>query len=1023
MRSGGSSSIGEDDWRVALRQQIEQLARRNENHKKASFLRGRTEEVDEMIVQLRNLVSSQRESEAALLHLRCMSFCDESDKIVASRLSVASTRSTTPCVSVTSGHKVSPIDSAYAQKAMWGSHPPHPLFDVPEEEEEKYGGGYYGYSRKWWNLFCLNSGKEVKERDHGGNVRDLWNTQIEFFLSCLGFIVGVGNTLRFPSMAYQHGGGVFFIPYFVCLVFFGLPIVFMHLCIGQYSGLSASGAFWKMMPFSSGIGWALVLLAVPVVIYYNIIVAWTIYYFWYSIRGFFTDGLPWNHCTDGNPSRGLCFLLPPSSLDWITHHNCCELLGPIDCFSNPASMTSVEAFFHYQLLNRTAVDDPSLGPIQSHLFLALAVAWILVFFGVFKGIGSIGWAVSITATVPYLLLVILLLRGISLKGADKGLHYLFSPDISRLWDISMWKSAAEQVFYELGIDAGPLISMASFSRYRNNIYRDAVLLVVIDTFTSILCGMVIFSFIGFLATEQGKNVDEILKHDSLYLAYSVYPGVTSYMDLGPLWAALFFAMLMISALDAEFAWLEMIASAIMNQFGVRDKKVETRLLVGMCIVFFFCGVPLCARGGIYIFHSIENLNANWNSFSLSLMQMVVVCFVYGVDNFLEDIGEMLRVPAKLDPAELRVDHPGYTFWRRLRHFCGPTGLYIKWCWCFCAPAVLLGLLVASVWSYRRVTFNNVVLPWYYELIAWVSMTGPLLVVPITALYTLYEARRRRKPLRSVFSVAGWRNKKTEEEEKEQPKHTPSSEHDYMYIDPLSRGPSAKSAAALDPAVVAVASAPASPTGDDSYERVTGRIREWAEQNALDDIEHLSYSGYDEDGKTKKEEEANHRLKPQRFSVHSLSSVTGGTEMTLFGPPPAQNHFELSVSSTIKHRAAKRSDQRKNRMFDSLSPFNLATFSFGEEAKSAPVSSGSPSPQAAASPPARHRTRSSDSFADEKSLGSISITPLDMPRGRSISFLKPPTTKPRLKRPKPIDAPKSSSSDGGESDGEQRSKKL
>ncbi|KAK0416504.1 hypothetical protein QR680_012529 [Steinernema hermaphroditum] len=1007
MRSSGSSSICEDDWRVALRQQIEQLARRNENHKKAGFMRNRTEEVDDMIVELRNLVSSQRESEAALLHLRCMSFCDETDKLLASRYSAASTRSTTPCVSVTSGpHKVSPLESAYGQKILWNSEP-HRLFDVAEEEEEKYGG-YYNYSRSWWNLFCLNSGKEVKERDQGGNVRDLWNTQIEFFLSCLGFIVGVGNTLRFPSMAYQHGGGVFFIPYFVCLVFFGLPIVFMHLCIGQYSGLSASGAFWKMMPFSSGIGWALVLLAVPVVIYYNIIVAWTIYYFWYSIRGFFTDGLPWNHCTD----------------DWIVHHNCCELLGPTDCFSNPASMTSVEAFFHYQLLNRTSVHDPTLGPIQSHLFLALAVAWILVFFGVFKGIGSIGWAVSITATVPYLLLVILLLRGISLKGAEKGLHYLFSPDISRLWDISMWKSAAEQVFYELGIDAGPLISMASFSRYRNNIYRDAVLLVVIDTFTSILCGMVIFSFIGFLATEQGKNVDEILKHDSLYLAYSVYPGVTSYMDLGPLWAALFFAMLMISALDAEFAWLEMIASAIMNQFGVRDKKVETRLLVGMCIVFFFCGVPLCARGGIYIFHSIENLNANWNSFSLSLIQMIVVCFVYGVDNFLEDIGEMLRVPTKLDPAELRVDHPGYTFWRRLRHFCGPTGLYIKWCWCFCAPAVLLGLLVASVWSYQRVTFNNVVLPWYYETIAWISMTGPLLVVPITAIYTLYEARRRRKPLSSVFSVAGWRNRKTEEEEKEQPRHTPSSEHDYMYIDPLSRGPSAKSnvnQGGIDPSVIAVASVEKNP--DDSYERVTGRIREWAEQHAIEDIEHLSYKGYNDDEEEEKAKSAtehqNQRLKPQRFSVHSMSSLAGGAEVTLFGPPPAepQNHFELSVSSTIKHRAAKRSDQRKNRMFDSLSPFNLATFSFNEEAKSAPESSagsgGSHSPQANASPAPRHRTRSSDSFNDEKSLGSISITPIDMPHGRSISFLKPPAAKPRLKRPKPIDAPRSSSSSSEE----------
>ncbi len=46
--------------------------------------------------------------------------------------------------------------------------------------------------------------------------------------------------------------------------------------------------------------------------------------------------------------------------------------------------------------------------------------------------------------------------------------------------IEIWKAAAEQVFYSLGIDAGPIISMAAFSRYRNNIYRDAILLVVMS---------------------------------------------------------------------------------------------------------------------------------------------------------------------------------------------------------------------------------------------------------------------------------------------------------------------------------------------------------------------------------------------------------------------------------------------------------------------------------------------------------------------------------------------------------------
>lgn len=47
--------------------------------------------------------------------------------------------------------------------------------------------------------------------------------------------------------------------------------------------------------------------------------------------------------------------------------------------------------------------DTALGSVQSHLVLALAFAWILVFLGVFKGIGSIGWAVSVTSTLPYLL--------------------------------------------------------------------------------------------------------------------------------------------------------------------------------------------------------------------------------------------------------------------------------------------------------------------------------------------------------------------------------------------------------------------------------------------------------------------------------------------------------------------------------------------------------------------------------------------------------------------------------------------
>ncbi|VDM38373.1 unnamed protein product, partial [Toxocara canis] len=750
----------EQDWHIALRQQIEEIARRNSDHKKYAQVQDRTQEMDDIVVKLRELVNTNPE-EAARLHVQAVSILDETDRLIAAKLPNASSQFTpsamqesllrhamrnkvmpekTEWLTIVNIERVCMLQTTTMRFATFAD------IESTEADETKGSnvderstiGGWSSFTKrlsnvlshqdvengnevqkpsKTWNFFCMDRGNKEAQSKGDDDVRDLWKTQFEFFLSLVGFMVGVGNTLKFPSLAYQHGGGVFLIPYFVCLALFGLPIVFMHLCIGQYSGLSASGAFWKMMPIASGIGWALVLLALPVSIYYNIIVAWSIYYFWFSLK------------------------------DWPKNIPCCLLRESPECFLQPHAISSPEAYFHYEVLNRTAkiypeeemvirnnatlealmslnvtlpsyssgydisgVLNPELGPLQSHLVLALAIAWILVFFGVFKGIGSIGWAVTITATLPYLLLGILLLRGLSLPGANQGLAFLFKPNIEQLWSIPMWKSAAEQVFYSLGIDAGPLISMASFSRYRNNIYRDAVAVVLINTFTSVLAGMVIFSFVGFLAQSQNQPLNAILQHDSLYIAFTVYPGVTSFMDLmGPLWAALFFAMLTISALDAEFA----------------------------CYAF---------QGGIFIFHSIENLNANWNSFSLSLIQIVVVCYIYGVDNFIEDIGEMLRVSTSLTdqlaPHNLSVTHVG--FWKKAKFFFGPTGTYVRWSWCLFSPCILGFLLVASAFSYQRVTFEDYPLPVYYELVAWIAMIGPLFVVPFTGAHILYDAYKNGK---------------------------------------------------------------------------------------------------------------------------------------------------------------------------------------------------------------------------------------------------------------------------------------
>jgi SNF family Na+-dependent transporter len=61
------------------------------------------------------------------------------------------------------------------------------------------------------------------------------------------------------------------------------------------------------------------------------------------------------------------------------------------------------------------------------LLLVLIVANILVYFCIWKGVKSTGKVVYVTAIFPYFVLIIMLIRGVTLDGAAKGLRYFFVP--------------------------------------------------------------------------------------------------------------------------------------------------------------------------------------------------------------------------------------------------------------------------------------------------------------------------------------------------------------------------------------------------------------------------------------------------------------------------------------------------------------------------------------------------------------------------------------------------------------------
>lgn len=103
--------------------------------------------------------------------------------------------------------------------------------------------------------------------------------------------------------------GAFLIPYFCVYFLIGTPLYFLELSLGQFTSRGATAAFkmsrmfkgdidekyqlenWSA-EFISGVGWAMAINSFFVTIYYNIIIAWCLFYFFASFR----KTLQWSHC-------------------------------------------------------------------------------------------------------------------------------------------------------------------------------------------------------------------------------------------------------------------------------------------------------------------------------------------------------------------------------------------------------------------------------------------------------------------------------------------------------------------------------------------------------------------------------------------------------------------------------------------------------------------------------------------------------------------------------------------------------
>ncbi|KAH8400678.1 hypothetical protein KR009_000293 [Drosophila setifemur] len=493
-----------------------------------------------------------------------------------------------------------------------------------------------------------------------GKQRASWNNDIEFLMSCIALSVGLGNVWRFPFTALENGGGAFVIPYLIVLILVGKPVYYMEMLLGQFSS-RGSVKVYDLSPIMRGIGYGQVLATGIVTTYYATLMALTLRYFVDS----FYPTLPWSYCrAEWGPD---CLDSGPQE----------EARGISLANSGQVRTTSAEFYFTNIILReKTSIDD-GIGYPSWSLALALGIAWVIIASIMFKGVKSSGKASYFLAIFPYVVMFVLLVRALTLPGAFDGVLYFLRPQWHKLLEPQVWYAAVTQVFFSLAICFGNIIMYASYNRFGHNIYRDANIVTTLDTFTSLLSGVIIFGILGNLAYENNTTDIASVVNGGPGLAFISYPdAIAKFKVLPQLFSVLFFLMLFVLGIGSNVGMASCLSTVIKDQFSHIKNWM---IVVGIAVVGYFLGLLYITPGGQFLLNLVDFFGATFVALVLAIFELVTIAWIYGVKRLCRDVEFMLGIK---------------------------TSLYYRICWAVITPLMMFIILVYTLVRYEPLKYKD-----------------------------------------------------------------------------------------------------------------------------------------------------------------------------------------------------------------------------------------------------------------------------------------------------------------------------
>lgn len=438
------------------------------------------------------------------------------------------------------------------------------------------------------------------------NRNETWGSRTGLILAMAGNAVGLGNFLRFPVQAIQNGGGTFIIPYLVCFVVLGIPLLFTEWSIGRFGGKSGNhstpyileamgkSSWWKY------IGVFGIFTNIAVVAYYTYIESWTLIYVFHTLFGTFTD----------------------------------------------MSQLAVSNYFE-QYVNLSGSDfGIHLFPFWIYVLVLGINGYILS-----TGLGGIEKVAKIGMPLLILFGIILAIKGWTMgaenasalfpdANAWEGLNFLWTPQFSSLWDPKVWLAAAGQIFFTLSVGMGSIQCYASYLKSNEDIALNSLASGFTNEFVEIVLGSAIVIPIaaGFL------GMDWVLNNAGFGMAFQTMPylfqqwGAVFGIIAGVCWFGLLFFAGITSSLAMGTPWM-----GFMNdEFGWGKVKCA----FSFAVLALLMGAPTILFYQYGYFEEYDYWAGTVSLVIFALLEMILFAWVFGMNKGWVELnsGADIRIP-------------------------------------------------------------------------------------------------------------------------------------------------------------------------------------------------------------------------------------------------------------------------------------------------------------------------------------------------------------------------------------------